>query len=167
MTDVARENASPLTVRGRYCRTWTNSAKANLVTQVPLIAATFPEVTRYYPATVNVRFGPMLVVAGVDHRTPPLTWKPVGEDGNTGEVFDFVRCRLAFERLGVTHASLLVVSHWSLHRLDPHKHEFLVDGYVDGLEDGDAVVLTCDRPAVELPYSKTAEDAAAHTWVVL
>lgn len=161
---------SPTTVRGRYCRTWTNSAKANLVTQVPLIARTFPEIVGYYPATVNVRFGPMVVVAGVDHRTPPLRWKPAGEDGEAGEVFDFVRGRLTFERSGLTAAALLVVSHWSLHRLDPHKHEFLVESFVAGLADGDAVTFACDRPSIELPYSKadaTDPDRHARTVVIL
>ena len=158
----------PTAVRGRYCLTWTGRAHQNLPAQMPLIAATFPEITRCHPATVNVRFGPLVVVAGVDHRTPPLKWKATGEDGEAGEVFDFVRGTLTFERLGVSAAALLVVSHWSLHRLDPHKHEFLVESFVAGLADGDAVTFACDRPAVELPYSKVdATDPNRHARTVV
>jgi hypothetical protein len=155
---------------GVYQRTWTGSARANLVTQVPLIARTFPEITSFYPATVNVQCRPMIVVAGYDHRTPPLAWKPGGEDGETEEVFDLVRVRLTIGPNPPLKA-LLYVGHWSLHRLDPHKQEFLVERFIDELEHAMPVTIDCDRPFVELPYSKTqpgpAGSSAARTIVLL
>ncbi|MDB5328562.1 MAG: hypothetical protein JWM57_4131 [Phycisphaerales bacterium] len=141
---------------GRYARTWTNAAAKNMVRQIPLIAESFPSIVDYYPATLNVVFGPMIIVAGSDCRTPPLQWKAIGEDGETGEVFDLVRCRLTIGNQGPLNA-LMYVGHWSLHRLDPHKQEFLAEGFIDGLTDGMAVTFTCDRPAIELPYTKSAQ----------
>ena len=138
---------------GRYAKTWTNAAAKNMVRQIPLIAESFPSIVDYYPATLNVIFGPMIIVAGSDCRTPPLNWKATGEDGETGEVFDLVRCELTIGNHGPLNA-LMYVGHWSLHRLDPHKQEFLAEGFVDGLEDGLPVTLTCGRPAIDLPYSK-------------
>lgn len=157
-------------IDGTYEKTWSNAAAANLVRQVPLIAASFPSIAAYHPATLNVRFGPMVIVAGSDCRTPPLKWKPGGEDGETGEAFDLVRCRLA---IGVRESvgALMYVGHWSLHRLDPHKQEFLADRYIDGLQDGLPVTVEIDRPTIELPYSKQQRGGHgivhAHTIVVL
>ena len=99
-------------------------------------------------------FEPMILVAGSDCRTPPLNWKADGEDGQSGEVFDLVRCRLTIGPHADV-AALMYVGHWSLHRLDPHKQEFLVERFVDGLADGMPVELILDRPCVDLPYSKT------------
>ncbi|MGC4030354.1 MAG: hypothetical protein QM754_01215 [Tepidisphaeraceae bacterium] len=154
------------TATGIYQQTWTDKAKQNLVHQVPHIAQSFPTIGDYYPATVNVRFGPMLIVAGSDCRTPPLRWKPAGEDGESGEVFDLVRCRIAIGPNQPLNA-LMYVGHWSWHRLDPHKQEFLVERHIAGLEDGMPVTLTCDRPAIDLPYSKQRDGDSARTIVIL
>lgn len=155
---------------GTYQKTWTNLAAAKLVRQLPLIAQSFPSIVGYYPATVNVRFGPMVVVAGFDCRTPPLRWKDAGEDDETGEVFDLVRVRLLIGP-NPPLAALMYVGHWSLHRLDPHRHEFLVERFVDGLVDGMPVTMTCGRPSITLPYSKSAADddgpRLARTLVIL
>lgn len=142
------------TATGVYQKTWSNAAAGNLVKQMPLIAASFPSIVDYHPATVNVRFGPMIIVAGGDCRTPPLKWKATGEDGETGEVFDLVRCRLTIGRHGPLNA-LMYIGHWSVHRLDPHKQEFLVERFIEGLEDGLPVEVRIDRPCTDLPYSKT------------
>lgn len=154
-----------LRLDGVYHLTWSGAAKRNLVTQLPLIAETFPEVTGYYAATVNVRFGPLIVIAEAHHRTPPLNWKANGEDGEAGEVFDLLRCRLTVGDRPPA-AALLYVGHWSLHRLDPHKHEFLVDRFLDHLVDGEPVTMEYDGPFVDLPYTKRAGADAARTVVI-
>ena len=155
-----------ITAKGIYHKTWSNAAAANLVRQIPLIARSFPSIVEYHPATVNVMFEPMILVAGSDCRTPPLNWKAGGEDGQSGEVFDLVRCRLTIGPHADV-AALMYVGHWSLHRLDPHKQEFLLQRYMDGLTDGDRVTMTCEREAIELPYSKSAHGKSARTVVLI
>jgi hypothetical protein len=136
---------------GYYQKTWTGKARGNLVRQVPLIASGFPEIRDYYPATINVSFEPKIVVAGWDHRTPPIPW----EGGDDGEVFDLVRVRLVFEELDVRVRALWYVAHWSVHRNDPHRHEFLAEQFVPGLREGMPVKLEGDRDAIELSYTES------------
>ena len=136
---------------GFYRTTWTGKARENLVRQVPLIVPGFPEIRDYYPATINVDFEPKVLLAGWDHRTPPIPW----EGGDDGEVFDLVRVRLVFDELGVRVRALWYVAHWSVHRRDPHRHEFLAEHFVHGLREGMRVVLEGDRPAIELPYTES------------
>ena len=154
-----------LRLDGVYQLTWSGAAKKNLVSQLPLIARTFPEINGYYAATVNVRFRPQIVVAKAHHRTPPLNWKTGGEDDETGEVFDLLRCRLTIGTRPPA-AALLYIGHWSLHRLDPHKHEFLVERFLDGLVDGETVTMDYDGPFTELPYTKHTGTDAARTIVI-
>jgi hypothetical protein len=146
-----------LQARGYYQRTWTGAALGNLPLQIPGIAPGFPEIKDFYPATVNVRFEPKIIVAGCDHRTPPIRW----EGGDQGEVFDFVRVRLVFEKLELRLRALMYVAHWSVHRNDPHKHEFLVEKFVDGLQEDMYVVMECDREWIELPYTASEPDSNA------
>ena len=134
-------------VKGFYRKTWTNSAAANLQRQIPFIAHTFPEIQSSFPATINVRFEQKIIVAGSDHRTPPIRW-----DSHTAEVFDFVRVRLAFQGLPDRINALMYVPHRSSHRNDPHKHEFLGERFVNGLSDGMLVTMEFDRQAIVLPY---------------
>jgi len=136
---------------GYYQTTWTGKAQGNLVHQVPLIAAGFPEIRDYYQATINVTFEPKILVAGWDHRTPPIRW----EGGADGEVFDLVRVRLVLEELEVRVRALWYVAHWSVHRNDPHRHEFLAERFVPGLREGMRIILEGDRDAVELPYTES------------
>jgi hypothetical protein len=138
-----------LQARGHYQKTWTGAALGNLPRQIPGIEAGFPEIRDFYAATVNVLFEPKIIVAGWDYRTAPICW----EGGEQGEVFDFVRVRLIFEELELRVRALMYVAHWSVHRKDPHKHEFLVEKFVDGLEEGMYVVMECDREWIELPYT--------------
>ena len=135
--------------KGYYRTTWTGSAARNLTRQVPDIEPGWPAIREYYPATINIRFEPKIIVAGWDHRTPPVRWTG---DSN-GEVFDLVRVRLSFPALLETVPALLYVAHCSDHRNDPHKHEFLADRFVNGLKENMCVVLECDRNSAELPYT--------------
>ena len=154
-----------LRLDGVYHLTWSGAAKKNLVRQLPLIAESFPEIAGYYPATVNIRFAPLIVIAKADHRTLPLNWKAGGEDGETGEVFDLLRCRLTVGDRPPA-AALIYVGHWSLHRLDPHKHEFLVERFIEGLTDGEPVVMDYSGEFIDLSYTKRKHADAARTVVL-
>ena len=133
--------------KGYYRTTWTNSAAGNLQKQIPLIASGFPDIQQFHPATINVRFEPQIIVAGSDHRTPPLRW-----DRLNPEVFDIVRVRLQFEGLADRINALLYVPHRSSHRHDPHKHELIAERFIHGLREDMWVIMEGDGPAVELPY---------------
>src|ERR1043166_8991331 len=124
-----------------YHQTWEKRAAHNLRTQIPGIAAEFPEITAYHPATINVRFESIIIFAGYDHRTSPIQW-----EGGT-EVFDFVRVLLSFPSLKQEVKALCYVAHNSRHRLDPHKHEFLAP-QISGLSDRMPITTKCDRHSV-------------------
>lgn len=141
---------------GYYQRTWTGTANRNLPKQSPLIAEQFPAITDFHPATVNVRFEDKIIVAGCDHRTPPIDWR----SPKPPETFDLLRVRLRFDGVDDSHTALWYVAHGSVHRLDPHKHEFLVAGFIDGLTHGMRVTLEIDRAVTELPY--TVEEVGEH-----
>jgi hypothetical protein len=141
---------------GYYQRTWTGTANRNLPKQSPLIAKHFPAINNFHAATVNIRFEEKILVAGYEHRTPPIDWR----SPKPPETFDLLHVRLRFDRIEGSHNALWYVAHGSVHRLDPHKHEFLVERYIDGLTHGLRVRLEIDRQTVELPY--TVEDVGEH-----
>ena len=139
--------------KGYYQKTWTNTAQKNLKVQAPKIAEGFPAIHDFYPATVNIQFEPKIIVCGWDHRTPPIHWDALGP-----EVFDLLHVRLSFEGIAGSARALWYVAHRSLHRNDPHKHEFLVEKWIDGLRPNMEITLECDRPAIELPYEEQVRD---------
>lgn len=138
-----------LQARGYYRTTGTGSAWENLKRQVPEIFLGFPEITDYYQATINVRFEPQIIVSGWDYRTPPIRWT----GGEHGEVFDILRVWLTFNELSVRAQALMYVAHWSPHRKDPHKHEFLAKKFIAGLRENMSVLMECDHRHIELPYT--------------
>ena len=144
-------------------------ASQSISLQIPKIAADgFEEIRNYYPATLNVRFEPMVIVAKSQYRTNPIRWKG---DQPVGEIFDFIQVRLLFKQPEVQAKALLYISHWTVYRLDPHMHEFLVDKFIGGLQSGTPVLMECDREAIELPYRNRTElngqPYRAHTIVIL
>jgi hypothetical protein len=154
---------------GFYRERGTRSASRNLIDQIPLIAKHFPEIESYHRGTINVRFKPMLIAGGWDCRTPPLQW-----DRNNPEVFDLIRVRLFFKDLGETIKAIMYVAHRSAHRLDPHTHEFLGERFVGSLRDSMSVIMKCDHPSLELPYTEQidggggrSEPRLARTFIIL
>jgi hypothetical protein len=120
--------------------------------QLPLISEEFPEVRDCHIGTINVAFEPIIIAAGWDHRTNPINW--CGEGEWDGEVFDFLRVKLRFPDLDKQpHSAWMYIAHGSPHRMDPHNHEFLAH-YIPGLRLGITVVMECDRPYIELPYTE-------------
>ena|ERR1039457_760382 len=100
-----------------YYRSGYGCASQNLRLQIPGIAMSFPEIRNFHPATINVRFEPKIIVAGFDHRTPPLRW---AEGAAQGEVFDLVRVQLLFPDIETRIGALIYVAHWSGLLNDPH-----------------------------------------------
>jgi hypothetical protein len=141
--------ANPILRAKGYHRLGDGSAHNNLVRQIPKIALEFPEIQGFYAGTINVRFEPKIIVAGWDHRTPPIIW----DNGQTqGEVFDLVRVRLLFNDLSAEMEAFLYVSHWTIHRHDPHMHEFIGERFVEGLRHGMEVVMEFSGAFIDLPY---------------
>jgi hypothetical protein len=135
---------------------------------MPLIEKGFPEVSRFHCGTINIRFDAKIIVAGWDHRTPPIHWF---DQSTAAEVFDLVRVRLMVPDVSVQVRALLYVAHWSPHRNDPQKHEFLAP-FIRGLRHEMPVKLECDRDCVELPYTASevgvnGRRQIARTFVIL
>ena len=95
-------------------------ASANLRYQLPMIGATFPEITNAYPGTINLQLRQGLIVAAFDHQTPPIKWQ---QNQSAPEVFDLLRIQL--EVRGTPHDGWLYVAHGSPHRGDLQSHEII------------------------------------------
>ncbi len=156
-----------LQIQGLY-KSGAGAAAGNLARQLPLIKQEFAEIAGVQPGTINIHFESKLIVAGWDHRTQPIIWS---NPSRGGEIFDIVRVHLSFPEIGAeSHEAFLYVAHWSGHRNDPHSHEFLASP-IRGLRHGMKVVMECNRPHVELPYTEQARESnprrLARTIVIL
>ncbi len=121
-------------------------ASANLVKQLPLIGATFPEIVNAFPGTINLDLEQPLLVQGYDHRTPPLKWENAW---GASETFDIVRVEL--EVGGKRHPAWLYVAHGSPHRRDLSSHEIITPAKIDIL-DGELCILHIPKAHVSMPY---------------
>ena len=70
-----------------------NAAHKNLVKQLPLIAAEFPEIADCHYGTINVQLHVSLLVVAPDHRSQPIHWDDA--DFPSGEIFDLLRIQFA------------------------------------------------------------------------
>jgi hypothetical protein len=100
----------------------TGTAAHNLQTQLPLIAAGFPEIAQCFPGTLNVKLEKALLVLSPDHRTEPIDWHP---DHAPGEIFDILRIQLEAPEGTLMIPACLYIAHNSPHQKDLTMHEVI------------------------------------------
>ena len=124
------------------------AATKNLHSQVPLIAAEFPEIQGCHRGTINLKFENALIIANPDYRTSPIPWHP---DHAPGEVFDFLRIQLEAPEGRNRIDAWIYVAHHSDHRNDPRMHEILASELCN-LSGNASCRIHIDRNVIELPY---------------
>jgi hypothetical protein len=125
-----------------------NAAHKNLVKQLPLIAAEFPEIADCHYGTINVQLHVPLLVVAPDHRSQPIHWDDA--DFPSGEVFDLLRIQFAAPVDAAPVAAWLYIPHGSPARATPQIHEVLARR-LDIPAEAQCRV-TINRNAVQLAY---------------
>jgi hypothetical protein len=127
--------------------TGTGSAHRNLITQLPAIAAEFPEVANAHLGTINLELQVPVIVLAPDHRTLPIQWKP----GYPAEIFDLLRVEVEAP-IGTEKVKCwFYIAHFSPHRQTPHIHEVL--GPKLPVEVGSRCRVHINRSCGQLPHA--------------
>jgi len=124
-------------------------ASFTLARQIPLISATFPEITKAHHGTINLYLDLPLLVIGYDHRTSPLIWDG---NGSQPEVFDFVRVELEVPSENRRTQAWLYVAHASSHRQNLMSHEIITLEPFHISDDG-RCILHIPRNCVSTPHN--------------
>jgi len=125
-----------------------NAAHKNLVKQLPLIAAEFPEIGDCHYGPINVQLHVPLLVVAPDHRSQPIPWGRCGLSEWRG-LRSFTHPVRGASRCG-TCGAWLYIPHGSPARATPQIHEVLARRL-----DIPAEVqcrVTINRNAVQLAY---------------
>jgi len=122
-------------------------ASANLKTQLPLIAADFPEVKSCFCGTLNMGLEKGLLILTADHRTRPINWHP---DHAPGEIFDLLRIQIEAPAGDKIFPAWIYIAYNSDHRKNIKTHEVIATQLP--ISVGDRCNILIDRPSLELPY---------------
>jgi len=118
-------------------------ASRNLVLQLPLIAATGPEVAHCHPGTINVQCERGFIVTTPHFATPELSWVPGSQ---RTESFAFLRVELSLLSHAERIPAWLYIAQHSPHRRTPAVHEIIAPRL--DLEGIDQVTLHLDSQRV-------------------
>lgn len=92
-----------ISIRGKILQ-GSGQGQNTLKEQMPFFRDCFPEVGNCRPATINILLDKPLIVLNPDFTTQSVPWHPAFKVVKGGEVFQFVRIRLAVEGLAPVNA---------------------------------------------------------------
>jgi hypothetical protein len=125
----------------------TGTATRNMVTQLPMIERSFPEISGCRPGTINLKLPYPIVFACYDHRTEPIAWDP--HKGIAPEQFDIIRVTVETAPGSPPEPAWIYIPYGSPHRANLRTHELIAKALPT--KPGNELLLRIDRDWIEAP----------------